>query len=296
MNIENQPVLRLKGFVRKKCRLLIAAAGRFYARNLGFRDVREYLAGQVKSERESSSLILLSTNRSATQFVESVLAKIYSEQGGVYIPLNRYLFFADDDAEKNVLDSHHMHGLMKDEGFFFGQQGPFHQLDLFGNYQKVCVIRDPRDLIVSNYHSIASAHAPRDKAFIEKIHRVQALGLQKFAKEEEFLKPIDSALEQARKMREQDRVLFWRYEDIMDDFEKFEESCQRFINGAVNRKLSEEVRALHLGSVGGGVEVEGRHRRSGQWGQFKKSLDPDIVEWLNQRFSLYLKEFGYHVD
>ena len=273
--------------------MAIATAGRFYARHVGFKEVRDYLKGELASESEQPSLILLSTNRSATQFVESVLAKIYEHQSGLYLPLNRYLFFADAEAEAHVLDGSHMRNLLKDRGFFFGQQGPFDDLSLFDGFQKVNVVRDPRDLVVSNYHSIASAHAPRDRAFIEKIKRVQELGLQKFARSEEFLEPIQRAFLQALALKDRDDVLAWRYEDLMEDFEGFESSCQRFILGEIDEDLSQEIRGMHLGSVQGEGEEKSRHRRSGRWGQFKTSLEPEVVAHLNEVFAPFLEAFGY---
>jgi len=295
MSIENKNLLKIKSLLRKKCPIAISLVGRFYAKYIGFRDVRSYLSKRNYDASAPDSLILFSTNRSATQFVESVLAKIYTQGIGVYIPLNKYLFFADRNADEHFLDANYMREMMETRGYFYGQQGPFSDLKPFQGFHKIAVIRDPRDLVVSTYHSIASAHVPRDQAFVDKIKHVRQLGLESFSREEKYIQPIENALRQAIILKEDESTLFWRYEDLMEDFDGFQNSCQEFINGKVDDNLSREILKMHLGSVNDGKQVEGRHRRSGEWGQFKKALTPETVSFLNEKFSPYLERLGYNI-
>lgn len=293
MTIENKSILSIKSFVRKRAPFLLSYTGRLYAQTLGFKDERNYLKNGITGGIDSPSLILLSSNRCATQFIESVLAKIYASKGGQYIGLNRYLFFADKDAKSHLLDPHYMSGLMTDKGAFFGQQGPFEDHECFDAFQMINIIRDPRDLLVSNFHSISSAHVPKDKEFVDRIKRVQEMGLQKFALDDEFIEPIESAMKQALRLQERDNVLFYRYEDMMDDFESFATSCQKFIVGAADEKMTKGLMEMHRGPASEPTEATGRHRRSGRWGQFLKALDADVQEVLNKRFEPYLAAFGY---
>jgi len=285
MTIENKYMLCIKKHMRAHFPGLLSKAAGIYYRNFKFEKEKMYIKGQLSSELDAPSLLLLSCNRAATQLVEDVLSRIYCSGGGCHIALNKYLFFSKDDSIP-FLDADYMLGLMQARGYFF---------DYFDRYKLVVMCRDPRDLLVSHFYSFTKAHVPRNKEFIEKMSVAKEMGIQKYVLEEEHINYFKTCLEQAVKLKDKENVLFCKYEDMMDDFDSFQSDCQQFINGEINSKLSEELNALHQPAVITEQADHRRHRRSGAWGQFKKVLDPEVIEQLNMIFGELLQELEYEL-
>ncbi len=89
------------------------------------------MKGKLKSTLDEPSLILLSSNRAATQLVEDVLSKIYDHCGVTYIALNRFLFFFERGGKSSYLNPSVMVKRMKSHWFFFGQQRPLTDHEVF---------------------------------------------------------------------------------------------------------------------------------------------------------------------
>lgn len=296
MTIENKYLLALKKRLRHSAPGLLSYGASLYYRVFEFKEEKAYMKGGLKSDCDEASLILLSSNRAATQFIEDVLRKIYEYDGGKYVALNRYLFFFERKGEVPYLDPVWMEKYMKKSGYFYGQQGPFTNHEVFKGYKKVVMCRDPRDLLVSHFYSFTLAHVPRNKKFIQKVKEAQEMGLQRYVLLEEHISYFRSCLEQAVALRDQDEVFFYKYEDMMDDFSGFQEGCQKFINGTVVSNLSAEVEAMYKKPEAEQVTDNTRHRRSGAWGQYRKSLEPATIELLNKEFKDLLVALEYPLD
>jgi len=293
MTVENSLVLAVKRAVRERVPVLLPVAGRLYASTFGFRRERAYLRGRLKTDCEQPSLVLLSCNRAATQFTEDVLAAIYRKAGGRYVALNRYLFFADRDADRHFLDAEHMRALMRPTGYFFGQQGPFEDCGFLEEFKAVAMVRDPRDLVVSSFFSVTRSHVLRNRDDVRRIREAREAGIQRYVQGEQLLAYYEACLRQNLRLREKENVLCWRYEDMMERFGEFEASCQEFILGEARPELSAELGGRFKGTVTDGGEDAGRHRRSGRWGQFRTALEPETIRRLNARFEPLLDAFGY---
>jgi hypothetical protein len=295
MTIENKYLLSLKKSLRKNAPVLLSFSASLYYRLFQLKDEKAYVKGHLESDLETPSLLLLSCNRAATQLVEEVLRKIYEYGGGKYVALNRYLFFTDKNAEDHMLDADHMKGLMDEKGFFFGQQGPFEDHSVFQDFKRVVMCRDPRDLLVSHFYSFTQAHVPRNKHFVQKMKEGQEMGLQKYVLLDEHVSYFKKCLEQAVLLRDQEGVLFCKYEDMMDDFASFQESCQELINGDINATLSAELNSMYKKPESNQSTDNTRHRRSGAWGQFRNALKPETIEKLNHEFKELLEALDYPI-
>lgn len=295
MTIENKQLLAIKKRLRQSSPGLLSFGASLYYRLFHFKQEKAYMKGDLTTDLDEPSLILLSSNRAATQFVEDVLGKIYEDRGGKYIALNRYLFFFDKKNTIRFEDHEVIVQQMKSRGFFYGQQGPFTQHDVFKDFKKVVMVRDPRDLLVSHFFSFTYAHVPRNREFVEKIKKAKEMGIQKYVLLGENVSIFKKCLNQAIALRDKEDVLFYKYEDMMADFVVFQESCQQFINGEVKRELSEELNGMHKKPETNQSTDNTRHRRSGAWGQFKTALDPDVIEKLNEEFKDQLIALDYPV-
>lgn len=296
MTIENKYLLGIKKFLRQRNPKLLSIGAAGYYKAFKLQKEKAYLKGGLRSSRKDESLLLLSCNRAATQLVEEVLRIIYEKGGGQYIALNRYLFFCDKDAKKHIVDVEYMSGLMKHRGFFYGQQGPFDNHVTFRNYKLVLMSRDPRDLLVSHFFSLSQAHIPKNKDFVKRIRNAQEMGIQKYVLLEENVSYYRKSLEQVITLRKKPNTLFWKYEDMMDDFFAFQEACQLFVNESIDTELSIELNSLYKKPAESSNVDNTRHRRSGAWGQFKTALEPDVIHELNEQFRDILESLEYPLD
>ena len=296
MTIENKYLLALKKRLRHSAPGLLSYGASLYYRVFEFKEEKAYMKGGLKSDCDEASLILLSSNRAATQFIEDVLRKIYEYDGGKYVALNRYLFFFERKGEVPYLDPVWMEKYMKKSGYFYGQQGPFTNHEVFKGYKKVVMCRDPRDLLVSHFYSFTKAHVPRNKEFIQKIKEAEDMGIQKYVLLDEHISGFRNSLKQAVALKDKEDVFFCKYEDMMEDFPSFQEECQKLINGTVDKELSYKLNALHKKPEVNKIADNTRHRRNGAWGQFKKALEPETIEKLNLEFGDLLTVLDYKIE
>lgn len=295
MSLENPFLLSCKAIIRKRFPLLLSHAGRAYAKSVGFQSEKAFLKDRLQTNKELKSLVLLSCNRAATQFTEDVLSRIYESAGGKHVALNRYLFFAQTKEGRDMRSESQMGELLRPKGYFFGQQGPFVDPSFLKDYLIVAMVRDPRDLLVSHFYSMTNAHVPRDQTFVKRAKKARKQGLQAYVQEEEIISYFEDCLKQALLLKGVDGVLTYRYEDMMSNYTQFHEKCQQLVCGKVSESLSTELEQLYKQPVTKNKEHQGRHRRSGAWGQYKGELDADVIAKLNERFGPLLVQFGYDV-
>lgn len=156
------------------------------------------------------------------------------------------------------------------------------------------MVRDPRDILVSSYYSLAYSHPLSPAAEIREQQLRERAEVQSMTLD-------DFALSQAEKQRRYFACLhdlhtacscgvLLRYEDMVDDFDRFAEGlCTHLdIRPRVLRNLERRSRPRRQPD-------ESQHRRSGQTGQFRDRLSPETIRRLNEQLSETLKLFGYDV-
>lgn len=153
-------------------------------------------------------------------------------------------------------------------------------------------IRDPRDILVSLYYSFGYTHEFSAVKEIEEQQRqireiVRAKTIDTFALEfanvtVNFFDIIDR-LSQACT-----RGIILKYEDMIDDWEKFSSELTKYLN--IGRKALRQTykrsRPLETESATG-------HRRSGKPGAYREKLLPSTVDTLNMIFTPVLTRFHY---
>lgn len=159
---------------------------------------------------------------------------------------------------------------------------------------KVCVflVRDPRDILVSSYHSfgfthpLSTAEDVREQQ-LELRARVQSMSVDDYALSQSAERRDDFAclhdLHTACR-----RGVLLRYEDMVNDFDRFAQGLCRYldITTRVLRNLERRTRPR--------VEVDAsQHRRSGRPEQFRDTLSAATLSSLNEQLADTLKVFGY---
>lgn len=167
-------------------------------------------------------------------------------------------------------------------------------LDLHKVGKILLLIRDPRDILVSMYHSFGFTHP---------LSPFGPLRSYQLARRERILKQtIDQyALQEAEKLKKKVRrlislsapgsgqtVLVVKYEEMVENFDAFFDKLSAFVQ--VSSTLREE---LYQSSRPRLVEQPDSHKRSGAPGGFRQHLLPPTVSALSKLLGAELEQFGY---
>jgi hypothetical protein len=156
----------------------------------------------------------------------------------------------------------------------------------------IFMVRDPRDILVSAYHSFGYSHSFSPVQEIRERQAQLRMELQS--------KTIDEyALERAARVRANfetldtlrqacERCVVLRYEDMINEWQLFVSDLTKYINikPAVLAQIYEKSRPREK-------EDKSSHRRSGQVGDFSGKLKTETIITLNGVFAAVLKRFQY---
>jgi hypothetical protein len=165
-------------------------------------------------------------------------------------------------------------------------------------YRVVLMTRDPRDVLVSEYYSIAYSHAVPDQRgskyehFMYRRKTAQSMGIDEFV-----LWDSDRIYRilQRYKMLLLDRyphAYVTTYEKMTADFEvwlnRLLDNCQLAVPDSLRQSLLEENDRLR--PTGENIH---EYRRKGKPEEYKEKLKADTIEQLNAKLASLLEAFGY---
>ncbi|RZO85188.1 MAG: hypothetical protein EVA65_09325 [Oceanococcus sp.] len=163
---------------------------------------------------------------------------------------------------------------------------------LLGQAGLVCV-RDPRDVLVSHYHSISRSHiAPAASGarvrFFAARERALALGLDAYALD--YLNTVEDTFAGFARMVQQHGFRVLQYERMLSDFDTWASSLSEVLDIPLTQQRRDGLWALS--GLGQAAQGEGSHIRNRNPGQFL-GLKPQTLEQVNQRLSKIIPALGY---
>jgi hypothetical protein len=161
---------------------------------------------------------------------------------------------------------------------------------------KICVflVRDPRDLLVSAYYSGGFTHPLSAVDAIRLRQEERQRAIRATALDDHVLAEVERRRREFALLHDLhttcSRSVLLRYEDMVNDFDRFAEGLCRYfpLSRHVLRKIERLSRPMPQ------VDVS-KHRGSGRPGQFREALRQETVRSLNQQLSDTLELFGYEV-
>lgn len=304
--LENKFLLRVKNILLRRAPGLLIVGNRVAAKTFFFADERKYLRGALASGCEAKSVILFTSVRCGSQYMSRVIAMLYEEMGGKFINLPNYFFHADPKRAKDLRKAEAAVDLMTEQGFFFGAHSTFAGDFPFEDYTKILCVRDPRDVLVSGFYSLAHAHSPSDKKFARDSAEAREKGLEWFVRQPVRYGMIKDHYAYFRdQLLPREDTLFFQYEEMMDNFPSILSRISEHIgHDPSGSKAMRELESEHAeknrpgdsGEGSSGGEEQLRHRRSGKAGQYKKKLTQEAQDFLTETFADDLCAFGYATD
>lgn len=203
----------------------------------------------------------LGVNDGFERFLEEAYDKLFQQRGYIYAPQRMPLDFPGRSRLKHI---------------FF--------------------LRDPRDVLVSAYHSFAFTHRPPHQplareAFEQRRKTLQSRGVDDYALEscEIWIKPL---LASYRHLRETSNTnVFMSYDEYRENPSDVMNRIAEYLEVRINPVERDSIarRAMPITS-----KIDDRsHKRSGRSGQFRDSLNLQTQKLINEKLVDELEYWGF---
>lgn len=242
-----------------------------------------------------SGLVFFTYYRCGSQFAKRVIDIVLESQPVVWkrLDFEGYLFHFEPEKGNLFNRFDEISESFKFSNCVYGPiYHPVPQLLDHDVHRKVCILRDPRDVLVSHYYSTAFAHTVTSEVGLNRRKKAAEKTVDEFVTcedaQNEVLERYSVLLEYFVDKVQSEKCLFIRYEDLMADFS----GQVRRLGDLMEIDISEELLKKNQPEVKtpltGKEEDVRAHNRSGASGQFRKKLMPETVQQLNSRFASIL--------
>lgn len=257
------------------------------------------LKGKHVNACTKPSILHFSLNKAATQTVRDILGKVAAANGMTPVSVNGYAFdtkfpnFYEMSKEEREKYNH----FFQPRGYAYSHLREFLDgIPQLADYKIFLVIRDPRDLLVSMYYSVAYSHpAPlgrRQANFQLERERVKRLSIDEFVLESAAKKKAIFLEYEEKLLKPYPHVLILRYEDMVADFPDWLDQLSHYCQLEVPEELRNEL-VDRFQSMRPKKETREMHVRKGQPGDYLDKLQPQTIAALNATFADVLRQFGY---
>ncbi len=264
----------------------------------------ELIKGEHYNQNKHRSIIHFSLNKAATQYTNRILKQCAAKHGMVPVHIHGYAFnsnFPYLDHLSAVEMEKYQH-IFKPNGYLYSVFGGMIEgISELERYKVVLMLRDFRDVLVSEYYSIANSHVAPDhrgnkhELFVEQRARAKKTAIDEYAIAEsdrvyKTMKRFKTLL-----LDKYPNVYVTKYEDMVNDFggwlnnllDNIEINIRHdFFKTLLER--NERIRPKY--------ENIHRHLRKGQPGEYKEKLKQETIDFLNAKFLPMLLCFGYKLD
>ncbi len=265
-----------------------------------FKTELELIEGRHHNENEHPSIVHFSFNKAATQYVKSVLRRCAVESGMVPVAIHDYAFHTDFPRLHHLPPeevSKYSH-IFREKGYLYSVFGGMIEgLPHLDRYKVVLVARDPRDMLVSGYFSIAYSHSVPSKTgdkyegFMQQRREARGLTIDDYVVAESD-KVLEQFLRYQTLLDEHPDMYLTTYERLAVDFEGWLGDLIEYCELDVSSSLFESIVRENERATPKKENVH-QHLRKGQAGDYKEKLKPETIEYLDVKFASVLARYGY---
>ena len=257
------------------------------------------LAGRHRTYSRRPSVLHFSFNKAATQTVKKLLIECARQNKLTPALLHDYAFhnampFLDHLESEEMKGYAHM---FKPEGYLYTVFGGMIEgISSLEKFKVVLVVRDPRDILVSDYYSIAYSHAIPDgekkEIYLSRRENALATNLDEYV--------LNNAPKLQSVFERYAMHLFpvcpgvhvARYEDMVENFPEWLDSLVSACGMEISKPFRQDLLEKHEARRPKGENIQ-KHLRKGMPGEHREKLRPETIEQLNQTFKESLTGFNY---
>lgn len=264
----------------------------------------DLIKGRHQNQNKHPSIIHFALNKAATQYTRMILKQCAVENGMVPVSIHGYAFqtnfpYLDHLTAEEMEKYQH---IFKPKGYLYSVFGGMIEgIPDLDKYKTILMVRDPRDVLVSEYYSIVYSHPAPAK---------QGNKYERFV--EERTNAVESTIDEYT-VAEGDRVYdnmfryktlliakypniyLTKYEEMINDFRDWLNNlldyCELNIGHDSLTALVKKNECIRPKD-----EDIHRHIRKGKSGDYKEKLKPETIENINKKFSPMLSIFNYKLN
>lgn len=260
--------------------------------------VKRIMAGKNISQSNQPSCLFFTTHKCASTYMGKFMPYLNANYLGLTsIDIENYLWNnTTQDVHQKLQENQST--FFRTNGILYSPLRAFISIDNIEKYHIILMLRDPRDVLVSNYYSLAYSHQlpknqNRSKNFLNKRIEVQNKTIDEFviSRTNRFYnvyndycnKIIDNKL----------NFCLLKYETFWYNFDFFLNEIERYFAIQINPKDKQFLREMK----GSNNSKENRydHKRKGVPGDHKNKLSQNTQDFLNEKFSRILYTLGYEI-
>jgi hypothetical protein len=252
--------------------------------------VHRLIKGNLKPGSDKKSVIFFTVHKSASTFFDRYLKELSKESGHIHIDLNGYFGTQWKKWLEMSQDQNFLQKIAMKKGLMYGplrNYVPFPDLE---DYKIVLVLRDPRDVLTSQYFSIKNSHPLMTPELIKRHKAAQSATIDEhvLGQADRFVNTYNAYLDHVIGKK---NVLFIKYETLISDFR----NCLEMIDKHCELDLSPEQLILLDRTEKFKIKEEDQksHVRKVSAGDHKEKLKPETIRILNEKFGPILKNLDY---
>jgi hypothetical protein len=246
--------------------------------------------GGSPSTAKHESFIFFTVHKSASMLMENFLCDVSKETGMPQIDINGYFATQGDAGIEKQKEKEFLQKIFKKQGYVYGPLRFYLPVPELEKYPVILLLRDPRDVLTSQYYSIRATHPLITKKLIErrKIALKSSVDEHVRSQTPRFVKTYN---EYIQNVLGKPNVLFLKYEDMVNDFGTFIEKIN--IHCRLNLSAEQIAKLDRTKTFETQGEDRSQHKRKVTPGDYKEKLQPATIEWLNKEFDDILKTLNY---
>jgi hypothetical protein len=245
---------------------------------------------KLKSKSRYGSILFFSVNKSASTFITSTVFKLLGSRHLKQLKFSG--LFSDKKQNEYYSDPIMMKRILKEKGYFYTFRSYYKTFPSLEKYKILLVLRDPRDVLTSQYFSIVYNHPLSRKEVFERRQKYAAVSIDDFV------------LEYAPRLKQKysdycnyllgkENVLFLKYEDMITNFGPWLRKLSSFLEISGNDEMINKI----VSETSFVVKKEDPRSfiRNIKAGDHLNKLKPETIEKLSSMFSEELIKLDYKV-
>jgi hypothetical protein len=246
--------------------------------------------GSIQAKTNKKSALFFTVHKSASTFFNWYLKDLANETGHIYVDVNGYFGTQGPKGLIAQQQPEFINKVFRKTGFIYGPLRNYIPVTNIEDYPVVLILRDPRDVLTSQYFSIRNSHPLVTPQLIERRKKALQSTIDEhvLSQADRFVKTYTEYLDNIYGKK---NVLFIKYEELITDFK----SCLIKMNSHCELGLTEtQVNNLDKSdSFKKKKEDQHTHIRKISSGDHKEKLKPETIEILNKKFETILRILNY---
>jgi hypothetical protein len=264
----------------------------------------DLIKGSHQNQNKHPSIIHFSLNKAATQYTGGILQQCAVENGMVPVNIHGYAFHTNFPYldQLTVEEMEKYQHIFKPNGYLYSVFGGMIEgISELEKYKIVLMIRDFRDVLVSEYYSTAHSHIAPDKQgnkydfFVKQRKKAKESSIDEYAVAESDRVYYTLQRYKTSLIDKYPNVYVTKYEEMINDFRDWLDKLLFYCDLNVGEEHFSALLEKN-GRVRPKYEDIQKHVRKGKSGEYKEKLKKKTIEYLNAKFSPLLLTFGYKLD